>query len=46
LGGYSEKIVHPDEIIPALKRAKKAVDGGQAAMLEIITCEDNTRSLK
>ena len=46
LGGYSEKIVHPDEIIPALKRAKKAVDGGQAALLEIITCEDNTRSLK
>ena len=46
LGGYSEKVVHPDEIIPALTRAKKAVDSGQAALLEIITCEDNARSLK
>jgi len=46
LGGYSEKVVQPDEIIPALKRAKKAVDGGQPALLEIITCEDNARSLK
>jgi acetolactate synthase-1/2/3 large subunit len=46
LGGYSEKVVQPDEIIPALKRAKKAVEGGQTALLEIITCEDNARSLK
>jgi len=46
LGGYSEKVIQPDEIIPALKRAKKAVDGGQPALLEIITCEENARSLK
>jgi acetolactate synthase-1/2/3 large subunit len=45
LGGYSEKIEHPDEIIPALKRAQKAVDSGQPALLEIITCEENARSL-
>jgi acetolactate synthase-1/2/3 large subunit len=45
LGGYSEKVVHPDEIAPALKRAKKAVDSGQAALLEIITCEENACSL-
>ena len=45
LGGYSEKVVQPDEIIPALKRAKKAVDSGQPALLEIITCEENARSL-
>jgi thiamine pyrophosphate-dependent acetolactate synthase large subunit-like protein len=46
LGGYSEKVVHPDEIIPALKRAEKASASGQTALLEIITCEDNARSLK
>jgi thiamine pyrophosphate-dependent acetolactate synthase large subunit-like protein len=46
LGGYSEKVVHPDEVIPALKRAKQAVDSGQAALLEIVTCEDNARSVK
>jgi acetolactate synthase-1/2/3 large subunit len=46
LGGYSEKVVHPDEFIPALRRAMQAVDSGQAALLEIITCEDNTRSVK
>jgi acetolactate synthase-1/2/3 large subunit len=46
LGGYAEKVGHPGEVIPALKRAQKAVDSGQAALLEIITCEDNSRSLK
>jgi thiamine pyrophosphate-dependent acetolactate synthase large subunit-like protein len=45
LGGYSEKVVHPDDIIQAIKRAKKAVDSGQPALLEIITCEENARSL-
>ena len=45
LGGYSEKVERPDDIIPALQRAKKAVDSGQPALLEIITCEENARSL-
>ena len=45
LGGYSEKVEHPDDIIPALKRAKKAVDTGQPALLEIITREENANSL-
>ena len=40
LGGYSEKVTQPSEVIPALLRAKKAVDSGQAALLEIITKEE------
>jgi acetolactate synthase-1/2/3 large subunit len=40
LGGYSEKVVQPNDIIPALQRGKKAVDSGQAALIEIITREE------
>jgi len=40
LGGYSEKVVQPKDIIPAVQRAKKAVDSGQPALLEIITREE------
>lgn len=45
LGGYGEKVTEPDEIIPAIKRAKAAIDKGQAALLEIITCEEPAFSL-
>jgi thiamine pyrophosphate-dependent acetolactate synthase large subunit-like protein len=45
LGGYSEKVEQPDNIIPAIRRAKKAVDSGQPALLEIITCEELDVSL-
>jgi acetolactate synthase-1/2/3 large subunit len=45
LGGYSETVKQPDEIIPALQRAKKAVDSGQAALLEIITREETAFSV-
>ena len=45
LGGYSEKITQPDNIVPALQRAKKAVESGQAALLEIITKEELDLSL-
>ena len=44
LGGYSEKVGYPNDIIPALMRAKKAVDRGQPALLEIITCEEIAKS--
>jgi len=37
LGGYSERIEDPDEIIPAIKRAEKSLRSGRAALLEIIT---------
>jgi acetolactate synthase-1/2/3 large subunit len=45
VGGYSEKVEKPEDIIPALKRAKKATDSGQAALLEFITREEGTFSL-
>ena len=44
-GGYGEKVEKPEDIIPALRRAKKAVDSGQAALLEFITREEGTFSL-
>jgi acetolactate synthase-1/2/3 large subunit len=37
LGGYSERVDDPDEIIPSLKRAKKALDSGRPALLDVIT---------
>jgi thiamine pyrophosphate-dependent acetolactate synthase large subunit-like protein len=45
LGGYAEKVEKPDDIIPAIQRAKKAVDSGQAALLEIITAEEPAFSM-
>ncbi len=45
LGGYSEKVEQPDNIIPAIQRAKKAVDSGQPALLEVITREETTFSV-
>lgn len=44
MGGYGERVEQPHGIIPALKRAKKAVHSGQPALLEIITCEEIARS--
>ncbi len=44
LGAYSELVTQPAEIVPALQRAKKKVDGGQTALLEIITREEMDRS--
>ena len=45
LGGYAERVEQPDKIIPAIQRAKKAVDSGQPALIEIITREELTFSL-
>jgi acetolactate synthase-1/2/3 large subunit len=45
LGLYSEKVERPDEIIPAIKRAKEVVADGQPALLEMITCVDTNFSL-
>jgi len=44
LGGYSEKVEKPEDIIPAIQRAKKIVDSGQPALLEIITKEESNFS--
>ena len=40
LGGYTERVEQPNDIIPALQRGKKAVDSGQAALIEVITREE------
>jgi hypothetical protein len=44
LGGYSERVERPSEIIPAIERAKKAIDGGKPALLEVITREEGAFS--
>jgi acetolactate synthase-1/2/3 large subunit len=36
LGGYSERVEKPDEIIPAIKRATKSLESNLAALLEIM----------
>lgn len=40
LGGYSEKVENPADIIPAIQRARKQVEAGRPALLEVITRED------
>jgi acetolactate synthase-1/2/3 large subunit len=40
LGGHAERIENPDEIAPAIKRAKKATEEGHPALLEFITKEE------
>jgi acetolactate synthase-1/2/3 large subunit len=40
LGGYGERVEKPDEIIPAINRAKEAMAQGQPALLDIITASE------
>jgi len=40
LGAYAERVEHPDEIVPAIKRAQKKVEAGQTVLLEMITKEE------
>jgi len=40
LGGWSERVEEPGEIVPALRRARKVTDDGQAALLEFITSRE------
>ena len=37
LGGYSERVSEPDQIIPAIKRAVQRTQKGTPALLEFIT---------
>jgi len=37
MGGYAERVEDPNEIIPAVKRAKKVTDSGMPALLEFMT---------
>ncbi len=40
LGGWSERVEDPNQIVPALQRARKVTDGGKAALLEFITSRE------
>ena len=44
LGGYSERVDEPREIVPAIQRAQVAMASGRPALLEIMTKEENTLS--
>jgi len=40
MGGYAERVEKPDEIIPAIQRARRMNEEGRAVLLEFITCEE------
>jgi acetolactate synthase-1/2/3 large subunit len=40
LGGWSERVEEPDQIVSALQRARKVTDDGRAALLEFITSRE------
>ncbi len=40
LGGWSERIAEPNQIAPALQRARKATEDGKAALLEFVTSRE------
>jgi thiamine pyrophosphate-dependent acetolactate synthase large subunit-like protein len=37
MGGYSERVEKPEEIVPAIRRAQQVVASGEPALLEVIT---------
>ena len=37
VGSYAEKVEKPEDIIPAVQRAKKVIDSGKPALLEFIS---------
>ncbi len=40
MGGWSERVERPEDIAAAFARARKATEGGQAALLEFITSQE------
>jgi acetolactate synthase-1/2/3 large subunit len=46
MGGYAERVENPGQIGPAIQRARRATEEGQAALLEFITSEETSFSLK
>ncbi|HSK31019.1 MAG TPA: thiamine pyrophosphate-requiring protein [Candidatus Limnocylindria bacterium] len=44
LGGWAERVENPEDVGPALQRARKATEEGKAAMLEFITAREHTYS--
>ena len=45
LGGWSERVEDPSDVGPAIRRARRATENGQAALLEFITCQETNYSL-
>lgn len=46
MGGVAERVEKPEEIAPAIQRARKANDDGKAVLLEFITSEETAFSLR
>jgi acetolactate synthase-1/2/3 large subunit len=46
MGGYAERVEQPQDIAPALQRARKATEEGQAALLEFITSQETAFSYR
>lgn len=46
LGAYAERVENPEEIIPSVERAKKALGAGRPALLEIITKVEGTEEIR
>jgi thiamine pyrophosphate-dependent acetolactate synthase large subunit-like protein len=44
LGGWAERVEDPAEVGPAILRARRATEDGQAALLEVITSEEMAKS--
>jgi acetolactate synthase-1/2/3 large subunit len=44
LGGWSERVTRPDEVGPAIQRARKINEDGRAALLEFITSAETAFS--
>ncbi len=40
LGGWAERVEDPDEVGPAIGRARRATEDGEAALLEFITSDE------
>ena len=44
LGAYSERVVDPQQIVPAIGRAQEAMATGKPALIEFMTKEENNLS--
>jgi hypothetical protein len=44
MGGWAERVERPEDIAGAFARARKATEGGQAALLEFITSQETAFS--
>jgi acetolactate synthase I/II/III large subunit len=40
MGGYAERVEKPDEIVPAIQRARRHNESGRAVLLEFITSQE------